>query len=486
MKKHLFIACVVLLAIVLTACDRTPAPTPDPEPGKTELDTYPELVAACHDWKTGGGKQAVGGNSDEIYHVTSLDDKSVYEPVAGTLRYAVMQKSARIIVFDVAGTIHLKGPLELTYGNVTILGQSAPGEGICVADYPLIVKGANNVVIRFMRFRLGNASLLKDNTQDYDAVSINDSRRVILDHCSASWSVDECVSCYGNEDFTMQYCFVTEALRNAGHVKGAHGYGGIWGGKNATFHHNLLAHNDSRNPRFNHDYTDAAHRGPIDFVNNVVYNWGDNSTYGGESVSKPRQINMVANYYKAGPSCKSDSRRYRLVDPTVSCSNCNGDHPGSVVPAKFYLTGNYMYGSTDVTENNWAGSTVKTDAVKADVRWTSDLTMLADEQTAEEAYETVLAKAGCSLRRDAVDKRIVEEVRSGKGSLIDLPSDVGGWPDLDVTSEIVDTDKDGIPDAWETKYGLDPNNKKDARKISLVTGHTNLEVYLCDLVKDLY
>ena len=461
-----------------------------PSPPKTDsLDTHKELVAACADWRDGGGRDAVGGSkSTNIYRITSLEDKDPYNPQIGTLRYAVNQTGARVIVFSVAGTIHLKAPLEIKHGELTILGQSAPGQGICIADYPIIIKKTNDVIIRYIRCRLGNKSLEKDPNTDYDALSVNDSRNIMIDHCSFSWSVDECVSCYGNENFTLQYCFVSESLVNAGHVKGEHGYGGIWGGKNATFHHNLLAHHDSRNPRFDHDYVDTKCAGPIDFVNNVVYDWGKNSAYGGEGASKGaggRHINFVNNYFKPGPSTNTKVRT-RLVDPWTSCDNCKATLGGDVLPPVIYLTGNTMAGSQTVTDDNWQGST-KTKAVAGtDTRWTENLTILTNEQEAGKAYETVLEKAGCSLSRDSVDLRIVEEVRAGTGKLIDKPDDVGGWPELSGETMVIDTDKDGIPDEWETKYGLNPNSAMDASKISLVTGYMNIEVYLNDLVKNLY
>ena len=479
-----------------TACKPSVEPTPTPIP-QSELDKYPELVSACSNWMAGGGSAASGSTlGGTIYRVSSLEDKDPYNPEMGTLRYAVNQSGARVIVFNVAGTIHLKAPLEIKNGNITILGQSAPGRGVCIADYPIIIKKTHDVVLRFIRCRLGNESLKKDPDTDYDAISINDSRNILIDHCSFSWSVDECVSCYGNENFTLQYCFITESLRDAGHVKGAHGYGGIWGGKNASFHHNLIAHHDSRNPRFDHDFVDTKYAGPIDFVNNVVYNWGGNSAYGGEGSTHGkggRHINMVANYFKPGPSTSSSKStdkpvkvNERLVDPWTSCSNCTDACGGNVVAPTIYLTGNKMTSSADVTEDNWKGSTRAKSVAGTDTRWTEGLTLLETEQTADSAYETVLAKAGCSLSRDAVDERIVNEVRNGNGSLIDKPADVGGWPELDDSSDIVDADSDGIPDEWESRYGLNPKDPVDAGKISLVTGHLNIEVYLCDLVKDLY
>lgn len=466
-------------ALLLCACNSTEPEKPD--------KSDPELVAACH-YIQGGGSQTTGGQGGATYVVSSLEDEidpATNKAVAGTLRYAVEQGEARLVIFRVAGTIHLVKPLTITKGNLTIAGQSAPGDGICIADYPIIIEDANNIIIRFIRCRLGNESLKKDNQTDYDALSINDSKNIVVDHCSFSWSVDECVSCYGNENFTLQYSFITESLRNAGHVKGAHGYGGIWGGINASFHHNLLAHHDSRNPRFDHDFVNSTCGGPIDYVNNVVYNWGGNSTYGGEGTNKGaggRKINFVNNYYKYGPAT---SKKNRLVDPTVSCSNCVSSPGGTVEGPKIYLTGNYMYADATVTADNWQGSTVKTDAVKVTTRWTDNMTALTNEQSAEEAYETVLAKAGCSLVRDAVDERVVNDVRNGSGKLIDKPSDVGGFPTYSGTSP-KDTDQDGIPDAWEEAHGLNPNSFSDSRLQTLVSGVNNLEVYLNSIVAHLY
>lgn len=479
LRTSLWMLCCLLL---LAGCK--PGDTPE----QPTIDSDAELVAACQHIE-GGGAAVKGGDGGTVYRVTRLDDgldPNTGLPAVGTLRYAVSQVGARRVLFSRSGTIHLNSELRIKSGNITIDGQSAPGDGICIADYPLVIN-ADNVIVRFIRIRLGDVS----NTE-YDAVSVNNSTGVVLDHLSCSWSVDECVSCYGNTNFTMQYCIVSESLKNSVHGKGSHGYGGIWGGTNASFHHNLLAHHDSRNPRFDHSYVNNTCFGPVDYVNNVVYNWGDNSTYGGEGYDQTRKINMVNNYYKYGPATGS-AKRSRLVDPTVSCGYCSDGH--TLIPGKFWLSGNYMYGNSDVTADNWKGSTQSGSNVKASARWTSGLTALVHEQTAEQAYETVLEKAGCSLQRDAVDVRIVEEVREGKftykgsngskNGLIDTQSDVGGWPELTMGTVPVDTDYDGIPDEWEEKYGLDPK-VNDARNIDLVTGYTNLEVYLRYLVRNLY
>lgn len=434
----------------------------------------------------GGGKYATGGRGGYTVHVTTLEDDPNNQ---GSLRYLVNMAGTRTIVFDVAGTIYLKSPLTIINGSVTIAGQTAPGGGICLANYPLVIN-ANNVIVRFLRVRLGSKGT-EETDKEFDAVSVNNSSNVILDHLSCSWSIDECVSCYGNTDFTLQYCFITESLRRSVHVKGNHGYGGIWGGTNASFHHNLLAHHDSRNPRFDHSYVNNKCFGPVDYVNNVVYNWGGNSTYGGEGYTQAREINMVNNYYKYGPAT---SKKNRLVDPTISCSYCSDGH--TLIPGKFWLAGNYMYGYTEVTNDNWKGSTVKTSDVKASARWTEGLTALTVEQSAEEAYETVLTKAGCSLHRDAVDTRIVNEVRNGSytytgsnGStkgLIDAPSDVGGYPTLAAGTAPTDTDRDGIPDEWEVEHGLDKDAPADGKLYTLDKNYTNLEVYMNSLVQDLY
>lgn len=460
------------LALCFTAC-RGDEPGPEPQPAASVI-AFPGA--------DGGGKYTTGGRGGVVVHVTTLSDekdKSTGQPVIGTLRKALEMDGARTIVFDVSGTINLSKQLEIKSGNVTIAGQTAPGDGICIAGYPVVVK-ASNVIIRFLRFRMGD-----QNKVEGDALSINDRHNIIVDHCSFSWSTDECVSCYGNTDFTLQYCFITESLRESVHIKGTHGYGGIWGGTNASFHHNLLAHHDSRNPRFDHSYVNNKCFGPVDYVNNVVYNWGGNSTYGGEGYDHPRQINMVNNYYKYGPSTGSNKRN-RLVDPTISCSYCSDGH--TLIPGQFWLQGNVMDGAADVTADNWKGSTVKTDAVKASARWTTGLTALTNEQSAGEALETVLAKAGCALHRDALDTRIVSDVRSRNGKLINTPSEAGGYPTI---TEIhredgYDTDRDGMPDTWEDANGLNKNSSADGKLYTLDQQYTNLEVYLNSLVKDLF
>lgn len=247
----------------------------------------------------GFGSITTGGRGGKVIHVTNLEDSG-----EGSLRWALGQSGTRTIVFDVSGTIHLKSELRFSNGNVTIAGQTAPGDGICVADYPFVIK-ANNVIIRFMRFRLGNEALKTDNkAHEGDGLGAMDRSKLMIDHCSVSWSIDECLSVYGSHDITVQWCMVTQSLVNAGHSKGAHGYGGNWGGAGASYHHNLLAHHGSRTPRLGpRPGTQLDER--MDLRNNVIYNYSGEGCYGGEAMT----VNIVNNYYKPGPATVKKEKR---------------------------------------------------------------------------------------------------------------------------------------------------------------------------------
>ena len=503
MRSSRFFPYALLLPVLLliTACSSSQG---------GETPTPPDPTVLAFPGAEGGGKYATGGRASSnivrIIPVTSLEDNP-QEPGIGTLRYAVQTMGRRIVVFKVAGRIDLKGTLEIKYDNLSILGQSAPGDGICISGYPVLIS-ANNVIFRFLRFRMGDV-----HTKEADALTIcqGNYKNIMIDHCSCSWSTDECLSIYGAENATIQYCYITESLHNSIHEKGAHGYGGIWGGKNTSFHHNLLAHHDSRNPRFDHDYVESTNVGPVDYINNVVYNWGSNSSYGGESTKSTghtRQYNFVNNYYKAGPITKShcsSKRRNQFLNPTTSCSYCKG----TIVPGLFYLTGNVMDGDATVTADNWNGvhPDTDTDAMRAQCKSSSPFSFTnayTNYQSAADAYEAVLTLGGCSYRRDTVDGRIVREVRNGTytyegsvsdypeksykstGGIIDSQSDVGGWPEYKSYDVETDTDNDNIPDVWELAHGLDPNNYKDARLFTLDSLYLNLEVYLNDIVGHLY
>lgn len=475
----IFFAC---LASLFMACNKTEDPETPQEP--TDVLAF--------EGADGGGKYVTGGRGNTIYVVNSLED-DVTNPQPGTLRFALTQKGRRIVIFNISGNIELDGEMVIKNGELTVLGQSAPGDGICISDYPVVID-ADNVILRFLRFRLGD-----ERAQEADALGVNiDAKKdkyhkdIMIDHCSCSWSTDECVSVYGVTNVTVQYCFITESLRKSVHAKGTHGYGGIWGGINATFHHNLFAHHDSRNPRFDHEYVAYGYHGPLDYVNNVVYNWGTHPAYGGEGVGEARKINFVKNYYKPGPATNNKTQ---LVQPWTSCDNCSP--LGTVIPPKIYLDGNCLDGSPSVTADNWKGSSQPKNVAGVDTRWTDGLTPLANEETAENAYETVLTKAGCSLHRDAIDERIVNEVRNGtytysgsRGSsngLIDSQDDVHGREvEYKTYDQPVDTDGDGIPDAWEDAHGMDKNNFMDAKETSVKAPYMNIEVYLNELVAHLY
>lgn len=427
----------------------------------------------------GGGKFCTGGRGGKVLYVTSLaDDGSV-----GTLRWAVNQTGARIVMFRVSGLITLKSALKISNGNITIAGQTAPGDGICLKNYEFYI-GADNVIIRYLRFRLGNEIIGNES----DAIWGRYQKNIILDHCSMSWSIDECASFYSNENFSMQWCIIAESLNNAGHVKGAHGYGGIWGGKNASFHHNLIAHHNSRNPRFNGwkrsglSYTNPLDEERLDFRNNVIYDFGDNGSYGGEAAGK---YNIVANYIKYGPATKT-SIKYKITQVDIDPSTAYGLQSGT-----YYIQDNFVYGSTTNTQSNWSGVTyaagVNTTLCKTDVPFQC---IPVAQHSAETAFEKVLENAGASLARDAVDSRIVDETRNGTATytgsvtlrpgIIDTQNDVGGWPEYNSTVAPPDTNSDGIPDGWLENYypGKSANDLNP-------DGYTFLEVYINSLVKNI-
>jgi hypothetical protein len=416
----------------------------------------------------GFGRYTTGGRGGDVYIVTNLTD-SVTKPLEGSLRWALNKKGPKTIVFAVSGTIELKRTLNISKGDVTITGQTAPGDGICIKDYNVSVD-ADNVIIRYLRFRCGN-TYITDASQD--AIAGHRQKNIIIDHCSMSWSVDETASFYDNENFTMQWCLISESLNNAGHPKGAHGYGGIWGGMGASFHHNLFASHTSRNPRFcgARYHPDTRETEVVDFRNNVIFNWGTNSSYGGEM----GQQNMINNYYKPGPATKK-SVRGRIVEPFDSLG-------------RWYLDGNLVEGSKAISCKNWHGG-VQGDFAKAPgIKALKPFAFApVTTQSAKEAYKLVLKNAGAILpARDAVDTRIINETITGKctygdkyganSGIIDSPASVGGWPELKTYNVTVDTDNDGMPDDWEKANGLDPMNPDD-RNNPAKSGYTMLEEYL--------
>ena len=337
---------------------------------------------------------------------------------------------------------------------------------------------ADEVIIRYIRVRFGDES-----GQDSDAISARYVKNLILDHVSASWSVDETMSIYHCENMTVQWCMITESMFNSNHSKSTHGFGGIWGSNYSTYHHNLIAHHSSRNPRF------ASGCGHTDYRNNVLYNWGYRSCYGAEAQQKGSDkfnfstINMVANYYKPGPAT-DPGKKAELADP----SSRGNDDKG-----RWYVAENFIESSPSVTADNWSGVR-GSNYIKLDQPWDA---MPINQQTAEETYKSVLNHAGATLpNRDGIDARIVEETRHGTATyegvyktkkkvsdkskitgIIDSQNDVGGWPELKSTPAPMDTDHDGMPNKWESAKGLNPDDAADGSKVG-ADGYTMLEKYL--------
>ncbi len=476
----------------------------------------------------GFGRFTTGGRGKAVVHVTNLNDSGT-----GSLRWALSQGSGgRTIVFDVGGTIELNSDLNIP-ANTTIAGQTAPQPGITLRYYTVQPSGSN-IIMRYIRIRRGEEKNVNDGADAFFARHFNN---IILDHCSFSWCIDECVSMYDNVNTTVQWCSICESLNYSGHSKGAHGYGGIWGGKGASFHHNLLAHHNNRAPRLNgarynwggYDktkYANSVQAEQVDVRNNVIYNWGQgNGAYGGMG----GYHNLVANYYKAGPATKNKTRVFQCS--ANSSSDSNGALPDGLM-GRFYINGNYVTAANQPNNYDWSGVIFDGGYNQNGARWYSDTNHLYGDadavcmkldnavdagevttHTANMAYNKVLAYMGASLFRDAEDIRYVRETTNGtttytgtcsgytndKGQwvavtkhypgLIDYVSDAGGYHDPGTSSRPADfdTDNDGIADDWETANGLNPADAADAMATTLDGNgfYTNLEVYLNSLVEDI-
>ena len=467
----------------------------------------------------GFGRYVTGGRGGNVFHVTNLNDSG-----EGSLRLALSQAGIKTIVFDVSGTIELKSKLNIP-SNTTIAGQTAPGDGICVADYPCAING-NNVIVRYMRFRLGNDYVTTNGADGWDGFGALDKNNYIIDHCSVSWSIDECLSCIGGKNITVQWCISAQSLRHAGHTKGNHGYGGNWGGSGASFHHNLMIHHESRTPRLGPRYTTQLDE-RMDMRNNVIYNWTGNGVYGGEAMT----INIVNNYYKPGPGSPSGVKGMRIaavnLRTTKYVTQYTAYKPTEHIWGKFFVDGNVNTKYSQVTEDNWTygmynqisnsdNDNLYTAVAKDTMRLRSPMPFPhTTTHSADVAYEKVLAYAGASLHRDSHDALMVSDCRDGiatytgdyyekkatsptegkknAAGIINSPYDnkpAGAddnwspWPTLTSNIPPVDTDGDGIPDSWEEEHGLDPNNAEDG-KIVAEDGYTNLEHYLNSLVEDI-
>ena len=471
----------------------------------------------------GHGRYVTGGRGGTVVHVTNLNDSG-----SGSFRQAVSGSSKKIVVFDVGGVIALKSNVNIG-ANTTIMGQTAPKPGITLRYYTVNPAG-NNIIIRFLRFRRGEE---KDVNDGADASTARHYTGILLDHCSLSWSIDEVASFYDNNNFTMQWCTIGESLNNAGHGKGAHGYGGIWGGKLASFHHNLILHVNNRSPRFNgarYDWTgytanmlyseyqweNAVQAENVDFRNCVVYNCG-NGCYGGPGGGK---VNMVGNYYKSGPAGSTT----KLTQVTVGASGNSEGYPiywG--MTSRYFVEGNtiddevagwetFQYDSGTITRDGKRYSKDPQhyngeDETYLTVNGTDYICMKLDEPAptgevtthdADIAYQQVLGYAGASLHRDDVDERYMEETENGtctysgsvtgKPGRIDKVSDVNGYTEANFGTGSrptgFDTDKDGMSDDWESVNGLDPT-KNDANQYTLdpYKFYTNIEIYCNQLVQ---
>ena len=484
--KSLLLLCLCMAATVVFAEEKTPA--------------FPGAE--------GFGRYVTGGRGGNVYHVTSLAD----DGSEGTLRWALGKSGVKTIVFDVSGTIHLQSSLDISIGNVTIAGQTAPGDGICVADYPVSIK-ANNVIVRYMRFRLGNKNVLANGADGWDGFGGFDQQDWIIDHCSVSWSIDECLSVLGNKNTTVQWCLVAQSLVNSGHSKGAHGYGGNWGGSGASFHHNLIAHHGSRTPRLGPRPTTQLDE-RMDMRNNVIYNFGGTGCYGGEGMN----VNIVNNYYKPGPGTPTDKKGYRIAGIGIRTNTYVNTYP-AYAPAlhlwgKYYVTGNYNSKYPQLNQDNWTyGIINQIDASGCDGTFTQETKdsiklaepidyILTTTHSAADAYDRVLDFAGASLHRDSFDELMVSDTRNGKATYTgsglskgfvnsqddNKPSDAdaswSAWPTLASKEAPKDTDGDGMPDEWELANALDPTNPKDGKTIG-ADGYSNLENYLNSLVADI-
>lgn len=447
----------------------------------------------------GGGAYSFGGRGGKVYVVTSLEDDGV-----GSLRWACEQGGARMVVFNVSGIIRLKRPLIIRAPYITIAGQTAPGDGVCVAGESVWIN-THDVVIRYMRFRRGETNVGRRD----DSIGGNPIGNIMIDHVSASWGLDENMSMYRHmyndstgkiEDklptvnITIQNSIFSEALDTWNHA-----FGSTLGGENCTFMRNLWADNAGRNPSI-------GWFGIFNFVNNVVFNWVHRSIDGGDYRA---MYNIINNYFKPGPETpKNTSIGHRILKPESGRSKLK-----YLTFGRAYVDGNIMEGNERVTKNNWDGGVQVEDLPNAgkytdSIRWNKPLPMpkltILPTKT---AHDYVLANAGATLpKRDAVDARVIEQVRTGKITVVPnvklpetqfkhrrLPIDsykngiitdisqVGGYPEYKGTP-YKDSDNDGMPDAWEIKNGLNPKDANDASKDRNKDGYTNIEEYLNSVV----
>jgi hypothetical protein len=480
-------------------------------PWASRPEDLPQAKVPAFPGAEGGGKFSFGGRGGRVFVVTNLADNG-----PGTLREACESAGPRIVVFNVAGIIHLEKPIYLEAPYLTIDGHTAPGDGICIADNG-IDDNAHDVVLRYLRFRRGNPDIFNRHGTHYGSPIGN----VIIDHVSSSWGQDQNIDTYrhmftptnGGPDLklpavnvTIQWTISSEALNTYNHA-----FGGDWGGRNSGFHHNLFASNTGRNPSIAMTYD-------FNFVNNVLFNWRHRSVDGGD---KNSLYNIINNYYKPGPATPAGSVRWRILEPAQSWNKVER----TSLWGKAYVDGNVVEGYPDVTRDNWNGgvqfkNSPDPDASGPDTESPDDLKKLISLVRAEkpfpmppmtitpakQAFEDVLNGAGCTLpHRDPVDERVINTVRTGKvwsegkeitpppmkglaknnvgkagNGIITDPSQVGGYPEYK-GQPIKDLGADGIPMSWKKKYGLDANDPGLAQKILQDDGYTVMDKYLAGL-----
>jgi hypothetical protein len=444
------------------------------------LDAAQAMIGAGHDvvfgertrqlafpGAEGFGAYAKGGRGGRVFYVTNLEDSG-----EGSLRWAANQEGPRTIVFEVSGTIELKSGLAISNPYITIAGQTAPGDGICVKGETVQVL-THDVIVRYLRFRLGDGRHGQGTLQGKDALSISRGADIIVDHCSASWSLDEVLSASSRTPtltrITVQWCFITEGLNPSNH-----GFGSLirgTGGARYSFLHNLYAHNRQRNPRPGNYDSNPHDKDPegllLDFRNNVIYNWGgDYAGYNNDKVSVTR-LNYVGNYLLPGPDSNPAGAAY--------ATSSRYD--------RAYFAGNAFNGT--IPDDPWQLVLFHRSWSEADIAAFKQAqpfeTGPVSTDPAATAFRRVLHSGGASLpRRDSADARIVESVHGRTGRIIQSQEDVGGWPVLKSAQPPKDTDRDGMPDEWEMTAGLDPRDPADGSKAA-ADGYTHLERYLSEI-----
>jgi Domain of unknown function (DUF4082) len=426
----------------------------------------------------GFGAVTSGGRGGDVYHVTKLSD----DGSPGTLRHGIVTtKGPRTIVFDVGGIIRVNSRLKLKTNNLTIAGQTAPGDGITVIGYPVDIRGSN-VIIRYIRFRLGdyNAIGRRGGNGDLagssaDTVQVYKADRVMLDHLSVSWAIDETVAILNSTNVTLQHSIISEGLYKSYHPKGVHSMGlfmvgeasGANGKGGYTVYQNLLAHHNMRNPLAGGGRNFLG----LDFTNNVIYDWG---TYSGHTARPKVKLNYVNNYLIAGPSTTSKNQYTAMREQ-------NG------IDGKFliYFSGNYLDSDKDrIHDGKPVGSSAFLGFERGELLTRAfPFPVIENVETANVAYRKIIENAGASIVRDDIDWRIIDDVIDRTGRLINSQNNVGGLDPIARGLRPIDTDRDGMPDRWEEENGLDPTDASDRNRTNLSRiGYTNLEVYLDSIV----